>query len=76
MTAMLGDVLSKRSGGVRLVADMSWALGRAPGVDALVEYEARFNESMPRQSDTVICTYDSARFAAATMLDILRRIRW
>ena len=72
MTTLLADVLSKRSSGVRLVADMSWALGHAPGVDALVEYEARFNESMPRYGDTVICTYDSARFAAATMLDILR----
>jgi hypothetical protein len=71
-TTLLADVLSKWPGGVRLVADMSWALGRAPGVDALVEYEARFNESMPRYGDTVICTYDSARFAAATMLDILR----
>jgi hypothetical protein len=72
MLALLSDVLSKRPAGVRLVADMSWALGHAPGVGALVEYEARFNESMPRYGDTVICTYDSARFAAATMLDILR----
>jgi hypothetical protein len=72
MMTLLADVLSKRTGGVRLVADMSWALGRAPGVDALVDYEARFNESMPRYGDTVICTYDSARFAGATMLDILR----
>jgi hypothetical protein len=72
MLALLGDVLSKSSGGSRLVADMSWALGHSPGVDALVEYEVRINESLPRYGDTVICTYDSARFAAATMLDILR----
>jgi hypothetical protein len=70
--ALLAEVLSTRSNGAHVVADMAWALGRAPGVGALVEYEARFNESMPRDGDTVICTYDSARFAAATMLDILR----
>jgi hypothetical protein len=72
MLKLLGEVLSKRPSGVRLVADMSWAIGRGPDVGALVEYEARFNETMPRYGDTVICTYDSARFAAATMLDILR----
>ena len=66
------EVLAARPGGVHVVADMSWALERAPGVDTLVEYEARFNELRTRHSDTVICTYDSARFAAATMLDILR----
>ena len=69
---LLNEVIAARPGGVHLVADMSWALGRAPGVDALVEYEARFNQVRTRYSDTVICTYDSARFAAATMLDILR----
>jgi hypothetical protein len=69
---LLGEVIAARPGGVHLVADMSWALGRAPGVDALVEYEARFNQVRTRYNDTVICTYDSARFAAATMLDILR----
>lgn len=72
MLGLLDEVLAARPGGVHLLADMSWALGRAPGVDALVEYEARFNEVRTRQNDTVICTYDSARFAAATMLDILR----
>ena len=72
MLGLLDEVLAARPGGVHLVADMSWALGRAPGVDALVEYEARFNEVRTRHNDTVICTYDSARFAAATMLDILR----
>ena len=72
MLARLHGLVPDRSGRVRLVADMSWALGRAPDVDALVEYEARVNESMPAPGNTVICSYDSARFAAATMLDILR----
>jgi len=67
-----GQVLAARPGGVHVVADMSWALRHVPGVDALVEYEARFNQLRTRYSDTVICTYDSARFSAATMLDILR----
>ncbi len=51
---------------------MSWAIGRSPGAGDLVAYEARFNEAPSRYGDIVICTYDSARFAAATMLDILR----
>jgi hypothetical protein len=65
-------MLSRRGGGTRLIADMGWALGPVLGVEALVEYEARINESLPAYGDTLICTYDSTRFTGATLLDILR----
>ncbi len=38
----------------RLVAQMEWALEDRPGVDDLVEYEARLNYLLPRYKDAVI----------------------
>jgi hypothetical protein len=38
----------------RLVANMEWALEDRPGVDDLVEYEARLNYLLPRYKDPVI----------------------
>jgi polysaccharide pyruvyl transferase WcaK-like protein len=38
----------------RLVAHMDWALEDRPGVDDLVEYEARLNYLLPRYQDPVI----------------------
>lgn len=72
MLRLLDELLSTSGKRTRLIADMAWALGHPPGSDALVQYEARINESLPRPADTVICTYDSASFSAATVLDILR----
>jgi hypothetical protein len=38
----------------RLVAHMEWALEDRPGVDDLVEYEAKLNYILPRYKDPVI----------------------
>jgi hypothetical protein len=56
----------------RYIADMEWSQSTAPGTGDLIEYEARLNYLIPRYRDTVICTYDLARFNATTVMDILR----
>jgi len=56
----------------RLVANMEWALEDRPGVDDLVEYESRLNYVLPKYDDTVVCTYDLAKFSASAVMDILR----
>lgn len=56
----------------RLVANMEWALEDRPGVKDIVEYESRLNYVLPNYDDTVVCTYDLAKFSAATVMDILR----
>lgn len=38
----------------RLVANMEWALEDRPGVDDIVEYEARLNYILPRYKDPVV----------------------
>lgn len=58
MLALIQEVLeSGRKQGfplTRLVAHMEWALEDRPGVDDLVEYEARLNYILPRYKDPVI----------------------
>lgn len=48
---VLGDETFPRT---RLVAHMEWALQDRPGVDDLVEYEARLNYILPKYPDPVI----------------------
>src|SRR5258708_31094999 len=56
----------------RLVAHMEWALLDKPGVNNLVEYEARLNYVLPKYHDPVICTYDLTKFPASLVMDIMR----
>ena len=56
----------------RLVANMEWALEDRPGVGDIVEYESRLNYVLPKYDDTVVCTYDLAKFSATAVMDILR----
>jgi hypothetical protein len=76
MLALLEEMLtSEKANGpglTRLWANMEWALEDRPGVQNLVEYEARLNDLLPRYDDVVVCTYDLTRFGASIVLDALR----
>ncbi len=56
----------------RSIGHMGWAVQDLPGVDDLVEYEARLNYILPRYKDPVICVYDISKFSGAVVVDILR----
>lgn len=56
----------------RAIGNMEWALEDRPGVNDLVEYEARLNYILPRYKDPVICVYDVTKFSGAIIVDILR----
>jgi CheY-like chemotaxis protein len=56
----------------RILAHMEWALLDKPGVDDLVEYEARVNYVLPKYYAPVICTYDLSKFSASVVMDVLR----
>jgi MEDS: MEthanogen/methylotroph, DcmR Sensory domain len=66
------DVQSSGYRRMRLVAHMEWALLDKPGVEDLVEYEARLNYLLPKYDNPVICSYDLSRFGARVVLDIMR----
>jgi hypothetical protein len=56
----------------RFLAQMEWALVDLPGVDDLIEFEARVNHVVPKYDDTVICAYDLSKFGASTVMHALR----
>ena len=56
----------------RLMGNMNWAVGGAPGSDRLIEYETRVNDVLARTQQPAICVYDTARLSGTTMLDLLR----
>jgi hypothetical protein len=76
MLALIEEVIQSADAAgyplTRLVAHMEWALLDKPGVDDLVEYEARLNYVLPKYNDPVICTYDLSKFGANTVMDIMR----
>lgn len=76
MLSLIQDVLrdGKREGFplTRLIAHMEWSCAGRPGVENLIEYEARLNDVLPQFDDPVICVYDLSQFSAGTMIDILR----
>src|SRR5262245_38422869 len=56
----------------RYVAHAEWALQKGASVDLLLEFEARVNKMWPQHADTVIWTYDLARFDGDTVIDAFR----
>ena len=56
----------------RLVATVEWALQDRPGVDDLVEYEARVNYLAASHADALVCCYDLTQFGAGLVMDVLR----
>ena len=60
---------------IRFITHMEWALENRPGVDDLLEYEARANEIWLRQDgpvNPVICTYDLSKFGGDVVVDVMR----
>lgn len=68
----LEQALSSGPPVTRFVAHMEWALEDRPGVDRIIEYEARANYLWPKYKDPVICCYDLARFSGDVVIDIMR----
>jgi hypothetical protein len=76
MLALIEEVLQSGAAAgyplTRLLAHMEWACLERPGVEHLVEYEARLNYVLPKYDDPVICAYDLSKFAASVAMDVMR----
>lgn len=57
---------------LRITGEMTWALGREPGNDRLIEYEAKLNQFFPSHDALAICQYNRQRFPAAIIRDVIR----
>jgi len=54
----------------RFVTHMEWALEDRPGIDGLLQYEAKAN--LAPFEDPVVCAYDLSRFGADVVVDVMR----
>lgn len=77
--AAFGDILQKNAQEgfplTRFVTHMEWALEKLPGVDGLLEYEAKANYAWLNQEGPVhpvICTYDLTKFSGEVVVDVMR----
>jgi hypothetical protein len=57
--------------GARCAGEMTWALRDLPGIDRLVEYEARINGVLKDYPLTTLCQYDTRKFSGATIFELL-----
>lgn len=58
--------------GTRFVSHMEWALTDGTGIEAVAEYEAKANFSVPAEGDPVVCVYDLRRWGGQALVDIIR----
>ncbi len=56
------DARSDGFSALRVIGDMSWALGTYPGVERLIEYETRVDSLFADSNILAVCHYDGARF--------------
>ncbi|MFZ4615199.1 MAG: MEDS domain-containing protein [Rectinemataceae bacterium] len=76
MLTKLGDMLDgiEAAGGpgLRVTAEMTWALKGIPGSEGLMEYEARVGELMAMRPFSAVCQYDARRFDGRTLYHVLQ----
>ncbi len=70
--AILQNALDEGYNGLRSTGEMTWVFSKFPGVDRLMEYEAKLNHFLPGKKLTLICQYNEHKFEPAVLLDVLR----
>jgi len=68
----IGEAMAGGFGFSRAVGEMTWAVRQMPGVEELVEYEARLNKFLPRYPQVILCLYELDRFNGEVLVDVLK----
>jgi two-component sensor histidine kinase len=56
---------------LRVTGEMTWIFSKLPGVEKLLEYEAKLNYFFPKSKSTAICQYNENRFDSKTLMGVL-----
>jgi MEDS: MEthanogen/methylotroph, DcmR Sensory domain len=56
----------------RLWSNQEWALLDSPGVEDIIEYEARLNHLAAKYDHVTVCVYNLAKFNAGVIVDLIR----
>jgi anti-anti-sigma regulatory factor len=63
----IDDALAEGYPGLRISADMVWALRPVSGLEQLLTFEVQFSELLASRPATVVCQYDRAGFDAVSL---------
>jgi len=55
-----------------ITGEMTWALRKVPGVERLMEYEAKIDKMFSNYPQVIICQYNITRFSGDTIIDVLK----
>ena len=58
--------------GLRVTGEMTWILSELPGVERLIEYEAKLNYFFPNSTCIALCQYNENAFDPQILLDVIR----
>ena len=77
MSSMFDAVISRsKSAGrevIRIGGDMTWALGKLPSPEKLLEWEAFYDKYVgPRSNFVALCQYDQSRFGGSAIMCALQ----
>ena len=77
MSSMFEDVISRsKSAGrevIRIGGDMTWASGKLPTAEKLLEWEAFYDKYVgPRANFVALCQYDQSRFGGSAIMCALQ----
>ena len=67
MRSRIDGALAEGYPGLRISADMVWALRPVSGLEQLLTFEVQFSELLASRPATVVCQYDRAGFDAVSM---------
>lgn len=65
------DALEQGYSGLRVTGEMTWVFTKLPGVERLVEYEAKLNYFCPASKSIAICQYNENKFEPGLLLNII-----
>lgn len=66
------DALAGGFSGVRVAADMSWAMGSVEGAEAFMEYESRFNYFTRALNAITVCNYHRGLFPKEVIFNAMQ----
>ena len=67
----LVEALANGFSGLRLAAEMSWAMGPLIAHDRLLEYEVLLNRFSANSRSVILCQYNRERVSPAVIHDVL-----
>ena len=57
--------------GLRVTGEMTWILTTWPGVERIIEYEAKLNYFFPESMCTALCQYNENKFKPEILLEVI-----